>query len=261
MGLCLYTAAAGDITPKLPEIFADLEYAGVDGIELMPIALKPDDAVARIGELAQKHHLKIIGSSFEGRMWDRSRHDAIMKEAELVIPRLGKLGGRTLGTSVGQGPKRKSPEHLDAQAEVLRKIIALGQANGVVLNLHNHTYEIADNLYDLKGTLARIPDVKLGPDIGWLARGGVDPVGFIHQFGRQIVFCHFRDQTADNKWTEAMGEGVVDYPGIVKALLEAGFHGDLVIELAFERDFKPTRPIRDSFKLSARYIRNLLGQT
>jgi sugar phosphate isomerase/epimerase len=249
-----------DITPLLPAIFADMEYAGMDGIELMPIALKPDDAVGRIGELAQKHHLAIIGASFEGKMFDRSKHSAILEEAELVITRLAKLGGRTLGTSVGQGPKHKTSEHLDAQAEVLRKIIALGQANGVVLNLHNHTYEIADDLYDLKGTLARIPDAKLGPDIGWLARGGVDPVTFIHQYGRQIVFCHFRDQTADNKWSEAMGEGAMDYPGIVKALREAGFHGDIVTELAFERDFKPTRPIRDSFKLSAQYVRKLLGQ-
>jgi sugar phosphate isomerase/epimerase len=249
-----------DITPMLPAIFADMQYAGMDGIELMSNVLRPDDAIERIGELSQKHHLSIIGASFEGKMWDRTSHSAILENAELVITRLAKLGGRTLGTSVGQGPKRKSPEHFDAQAEVLRKIIALGQTNGVVLNLHNHTYEIADNLYDLKGTLARIPDVKLGPDIGWLARGGVDPVAFIRQYGRQIVFCHFRDQTAENKWSEAMGEGSMDYPAIMKALREAGFHGQIVIELAFERDFKPTRPIRESLKLSREFVGKLLGE-
>jgi sugar phosphate isomerase/epimerase len=248
-----------DITPMLPAIFADMQYAGLDGIELMAQALHANDAVQRIGELSQKHRLAIIGASFEGKMYDSTKHSAILEDAELVITRLAKLGGRTLGTSVGQGPKHKSPEQLDAQAEVLRKVIALAQANGVVLNLHNHTYEIADDMYDLKGTLARIPDVKLGPDIGWLARGGVDPVAFIRQYGRQIVFCHFRDQTADNKWSEAMGEGSMDYPGIMKALLDAGFHGDIVIELAFERDFKPTRPIRETLKMSCQFVRKLVG--
>ena len=93
-----------------------------------------------------------------------AQHQAVLEDAELVIPRLAKLGGRTLGTSVGPAPKRKTPEQLDAQVELLRKVIALCRANGVVLNLHNHTYEVQDNLHDLKGTLARIPDVKLGPD-------------------------------------------------------------------------------------------------
>ena len=254
------TLPKNDITPVLPGIFADMQYAGLDGIELMPEVLRKEEAVAQSGELSQKHHLPIIGSSFSGAMWNRAKHSAILEDAELVITRLAKLGGRTLGTSVGQAQHQKTPEELDAQAEVLRKIIAIGKANGVVLNLHNHTYEIAKNLYDLKGTLSRIPDVKLGPDIGWLDRGGVDAVEFIRQFGAQIVFCHIRDETAEKKWSEAVGEGAMDYPAIVKALLAAGFHGDAVIELAFEKNFKPTRPIRDSFKMSCQYVRKLFGQ-
>ncbi len=57
-----------------------------------------------------------------------------------------------------------------------------------MLNLHNHTYEVENELYDLKGTLARIPGIKLGPDLNWLVRAGVDPAGFIRRFGKQIVF-------------------------------------------------------------------------
>ena len=43
-----------DITPVLPAIFADMQYAGLDGIELMHTALRPDDAVERIGELSAR---------------------------------------------------------------------------------------------------------------------------------------------------------------------------------------------------------------
>ena len=150
-----------DITPKLPQIFADMSYAGFDGIELIHSALRPDDAVERIGELSHKHRLAIIGMSFGGAMWDRKQRQAILEDAELTITRLAKLGGRTLGTSVGPATK-KTPQQLDAQAELLRKIIALGKANGVVLNLHNHTYEVADNLYDLRGTLAADPRREAG---------------------------------------------------------------------------------------------------
>jgi len=252
-----------DITPVLPTIFADMKYAGLDGIELMDTALRPADAVERIGELSRQHHLPIIGMSFGGAMWDRAQHQAILEDAELTIPRLAKLGGRTLGTSVGPvkwGQKtRKTAEQLDAQAELLRKILALCQKHGVVLNLHNHTYEVENDLYDLKGTLARIPEVKLGPDLNWLVRAGVDPVWFIRQFGKQIVFLHLRDQKKDGRWSEALGEGDTDFAAIGRALHEIGFAGDAVIELAHENGFKLTRPLRETWKLSRKSVKDGLG--
>ena len=44
-----------DIYPLLPDIFADMKAAGIEAIELMHSALRPPDAVQRIGELAEKH--------------------------------------------------------------------------------------------------------------------------------------------------------------------------------------------------------------
>jgi len=248
-----------DVTPVLDRIFADVAYADLEGIELMHTALRPDDAVARIAALVEKHKLPVLGTSFGGDMWDRRQHEEILRDAELVVPRLAKLGGKTLGTSVGAAPARKTPGQLDAQADLLRKILDLCRSHGVVLNLHNHTYEVVDNLHDLKGTLARIPDVKLGPDLNWLVRGGVDPAGFIRRYGRRIVFLHLRDQKADGKWPEAMGEGSMDYAAVGKALQEIGFSGHAVIELAHEGGFKPTRPLRESLKLSRQFVRKTLG--
>ncbi|MEI7728368.1 MAG: sugar phosphate isomerase/epimerase [Verrucomicrobiota bacterium] len=252
-----------DLTPVLPQIFTDMSYADMDGIELMHTALRPDTAVEHIGELSRQHRLPVIGSSFSGAMWDRQQHAAVMADAELVIPRLAKLGGRTLGISVGPikwGNKaRKTTEQLDAQAELLRKIITLCAQHGIVPNLHNHTYEVENELHDLKGTLTRLPGTKLGPDLNWLERGGVDPATFLRQYGSQIVFLHLRDQKKDGRWSEALGEGDMDYAGISAALREIHFRGDAIIELAHERDFKPTRPLRESLKISREFVRNTLG--
>ena len=33
-------------------------------------------------------------------------------------------------------------------------------------------------MHDLKGTLTSIPDFKLGPELNWLMRIGVEPVDF-----------------------------------------------------------------------------------
>lgn len=248
-----------DIYPILDQIFADVAYAGIDGLELMHTALRPANSVKRITALMEQDRLPVIGMSFEGAMWDRSRHADVLSDAQLLIPRLEQLGGKTLGTSVGHAPKPKTAEQLDAQAELLRKLITLCNDHGVVLNLHNHTYEVENQLHDLKGTLARIPDVKLGPDLNWLIRGGVDPAQFIHDHGRQIVFLHLRDQKPDGKWSEAMGEGSTDFLAIGKALHDVHFSGVAVIELAHEGGFKPTRPLRESLKISREFVRRTLG--
>jgi len=248
-----------DIYPILDRIFADMRYAGLDGIELMHTALYPDDAVSRIKALSQEHQLPVIGSSYGAAMWDPKQKTAVLENAEMVISRLAQVGGRTLGISVGDPGRKKTPEELDHQAVVLRAVRAICQRHGVMPNLHNHTYEVRDDMHDLRGTLERIPDFPLGPDLNWLLRGGVDPVTFIRQYKRQIVFLHLRDQEAGGRWSEALGEGDMDHAAIAKALHEIGFAGDAIIELAHERDFQPTRPLRESLKLSREYVHRVFG--
>jgi sugar phosphate isomerase/epimerase len=192
-------------------------------------------------------------------MWRSDQYDVIVAGAATLIQRLAQAGGRTLGVSVGNARKPKTGEQFDAQAKALRKVMAICADHGVVLNLHNHTYEVSDNEHDLRGTLERVPEVKLGPDFNWLLRAGVDPVDFIRRHGRRIVFAHLRDQKADGKWPEAMGEGAMDYAAIGKALRDVGFAGDLAIELAHESDFERTRPLRESLKLSRAYVRKTMA--
>jgi len=248
-----------DPTPVMEDVFADVSAAGLDCLELMHVALSHEDAVPRIGALIRKYKLPVIGTSFGGPMWNREEHAAVYRDAETVVSRVAALGGRTLGVSVGEAPKPKTDEQLDAQADLLRRLMALCSRHQVVLNLHNHTYEVENGERDLKGTLARIADIKLGPDLNWLVRAGVDPVDFILRYGNRIVFLHLRDQKPDGKWSEAMGEGSMDYVAIGKALRKINFTGDAMIELAFENNFKPTRPLRETWRMSREYVRETMG--
>lgn len=248
-----------DITPKLGQIFADMSYAGMDGIELMHHPLRSSESTARIEELSEEHGLPVIGTSYGADMWNREMHQQILEDAETVITNLAKVGGRTLGTSVGHPGKMKTPRQLDAQAQLLRKLITICEDNGVVLNLHNHTYEVENDMHDLRGTLERIPDARLGPDINWLIRGGVDPVEFINRFGDQIVFLHLRDQYQDGRWTEYLGQGSTDFTAISNALEKQNFSGDAIIELAHEQDFQRTIPLRESLKKSRAFVRKTMG--
>lgn len=246
-----------DCTPILDDVFSDLKYAGFQGVELMEIILRHDDAVARLKELSQKHSLPVTGTSYNANMWKKDEHQKIMEDIELVVERLHAAGGTMLGITVGDARHVKTEDELDAQAELLKRIIAVCNKNKVEPNLHNHTFEVTNGLHDLKGTLARIPDIKLGPDFNWLIRGGVDPVWFIKTYGRQMVYMHIRDQKADGKWTEAVGEGVTDFPAIAKALKDINYKGKAAVELAF--DAPPTRAVKDDWKQSREYVKKVFG--
>ncbi len=240
-----------DVSNILPQIFSDMKYAGLDGVETMEHPLRNKATTNIIAELIEQNNLPLLGTSYGADMWDKTKHNQILDDVENIMGNMAKVKARTFGTSVGHPSGRiKTESELDAQAELLKKLMAIGKKNGVVLNLHNHTYEVENNLFDLKGTLKRIPNIKLGPDLNWLLRANVDPILFINEYKNNIVFMHLRDQLNNGEWPESLGEGDVDYKEIGDLLTEIDFSGDLVIELAHEDGFAPTRPIKESLKMS-----------
>jgi sugar phosphate isomerase/epimerase len=249
-----------DVSTILDQIFSDVSYAGFDGVETMEQPLRSPLYTGQIKELTDKYKIKLIGSSYGADMWNKDKQNKIYEDVDLIFTNMASVGGRTFGVSVGEPAGRKKTEQeFDNQAELLRKLIALGEKKGIVLNLHNHTAEVANNMYDLKGTLKRIPDVKLGPDLNWLLRAGINPVDFLHEFGKQIVFMHLRDQLTNGKWPESMGEGNVDFKEIAGVMKEINFRGDAIIELAHENGFVRTRPLKESLKMSRDYMRKTMG--
>lgn len=257
----IYAASqpAYDISPVLGEIFSDMAYAGYDGIETMEHPLRSTVHTKQIKELIEQYNIKLLGSSYGADMWDKSNHNRIIEDVDLIFTNMASVGGRTFGVSVGKPSGRNKTEtEFDNQALLLKRLIPLGEKKGIVLNLHNHTYEVENGMYDLRSTLKRIPDIKLGPDLNWLLRAGVDPLEFIKEFRNQIVFTHLRDQLSNGRWPESLGEGIVNFREIANALNEIGFYGDIVIELAHENGFVRTRPLKESLKMSRDYLKKTM---
>lgn len=250
-----------DAYPDLETIFSDMSYAGLDGIELMESILRHEDAVSRLKKYSKQYDIPVSGSSYGVgfNMWDSSQFKTIADDLAIVIPKLSQVGGKTFGVSVGGAEHPKTEAELDAQAKILQELIKICADHGIKPNLHNHTYEVENDLHDLKGTLARIPEIKLGPDLNWLIRGGVDPVDFINSYGKQIVYLHIRDQYENGDWTEYVGQGATDFARISKALKAQDFNGQVAIELAFPSNFTPKNPLKEDWKLSRKFVRKTFG--
>ena len=246
-----------DCTPVLDDVFSDLKYAGLAGVEIMEVLLRHDNAVETFNELIHKYDLPVTGTSYYGDMWDKDQQQKILEDVELVTQRLHAIGGSMIGLTVGDAGRIKTEDELDTQAEVLKKILVVCDKNKITPNLHNHTFEVTNDLHDLKGTVKRIPDIKLGPDLNWLVRAGIDPVWFIKEYADKIVYMHIRDQYANGKWTEYLGEGVTDFPAIAKTLKEIDYKGKAAIELAF--DEPPKKPVKEDWKISREYVRKVFG--
>lgn len=246
-----------DATPILDQVFSDLKYAGIEGVEIMEVNLKEEASVGRFRELIQRYGLPVSGSSYNANMWNRQEHSRILENLDMVTERLHAIGGSMLGITVGDAGHVKTEEELDAQADLLRQALRICAKNGIAANLHNHTFEVANGMHDLKGTLARVPEAKLGPDLNWLVRAGVDPVQFIETYGHRMVYMHIRDQDSKGVWTEAVGEGVIDFPAIARALHKINYHGKAAIELAFDKP--PANAVRDDWKKSRQYVKEVFG--
>src|SRR5205085_2157494 len=143
-------------------------YAGIEGVEIMEVLLRHDDAVTRFNDLINKYNLPVVGTSYYGNMWNKDERQKILDDIELVTERLHSIGGTMIGLTVGDAGRIKTEDELDVQAELLKKILVACDKNKINPNLHNHTFEVTNGMHDLKGTLKRIPGIKLGPDLNWL---------------------------------------------------------------------------------------------
>src|SRR5947199_4641648 len=71
-----------DCTPILDDVFSDLKYAGLEGVEVMEILLQHDDAVTRFNDLINKYNLPVVGTSYYADMWDENQQQKILDDIE-----------------------------------------------------------------------------------------------------------------------------------------------------------------------------------
>lgn len=67
------------------------------------------------------------------------------------------------------------------------------------------------------------------PDVGHIAKGGMDPVQIMRQYRSQTNLVHYKDMYNDGRWAET-GKGDIDFETITKELIASGYEGWIVME-------------------------------
>ncbi|GHT95377.1 sugar phosphate isomerase [Spirochaetia bacterium] len=175
-------------------------------------------------------------------------YDDMIRDPEQVIGFHTEIGAKFIVIPyLGEADRPGGPNY----DEVKKHIVTLGEAvnkKGAVLLYHNHEFEFADykGKYALDDLYDSIPASILQTEIDtcWARVGGVDPAAYILKYSGRAPVVHLKDFDSSNGGTikadydligqakkaraagafpfRAVGYGVQDIPGILKAAEQAG---------------------------------------
>jgi inosose dehydratase len=149
-----------------------------------------------------------------------------------------RAGARMLvvgGTHAEQKSAADFAAYNRAANELGRRIL---ETHGVRLGAHPHLRSLVES----REEIARVMDGTdprwffLAPDTGHLLAAGCDPLEVFETYGSRIVHAHLKDYRAPAEPGRRgaflpLGEGDVDFPGLVRVLRESGFDGWANVEL------------------------------
>jgi len=243
------------------EMLAGIRSAGFRRVELIADFLKPDvrDKTLALleGNGLQMPTLYASSTLHEAEPAERSVADIV----ELAQAVKGS-GLRAIVTNPSPKPNqgRKSDAELDTQARYLNRLGGELQKRGMRLLVHHHIPELLENAREWRHQSQHTDPklVRCCVDVEWAHRGGQEPLSFLREVGTRLASLHLRNSEG-GVWLEDFGAGDIDYEKVADYLKQIRYDGYLVVELAYEKDTKITRPLEENLRLSRLYAEKVFG--
>ncbi len=127
--------------------------------------------------------------------------------------------------------------HLEErQQNLLRCVNALAErasANGITCSYHPNSPmgSVFRTEEDYKILLNGLNPKHIGytPDVGHIAKAGMDPLAIIKQYRELVNLVHYKDMHADLTWAQT-GEGIIEFRAITQYLIDTGYEGWIIME-------------------------------
>jgi len=150
-----------------------------------------------------------------------------------VLDTMGALNCKRLIVAWQPPEKYKSLDGIRSICDTLNEGAVVARAHGLQLGYHNHWFEYqpVEDRIPTDVMLEHLdPDVFLEVDVYWVQTAGQDPAQVVRRLGARAPLLHIKDGPCQIEAPmTALGEGVVDLPGVVAA--GAGSAEWLVVEL------------------------------
>jgi len=280
------TVALGLSTPALSKLTAQSHLKiGHTGITW---GFRPDDAeqaIKDVGELGY-HGYESFGNVLEA--WEskggldaklraagiplRSAYcpvnltdPALRKDEVAKIVNWAKLIKKCGGSVAVIGPnnvKRSEYNFADHKSDIVTSLNDMCKAVMdvcVIGVLHQHTGTCVESREETYAVMEAVDsrNVKFGPDVGQLAKGGSDPVKVVADFASLIRHVHLKDFNGGEHFLGycPLGQGKVDVAAIVGLLEKSGKDLMIMVELDPSRNM-PMTPI-ETARISKAYLQKI----
>lgn len=129
----------------------------------------------------------------------------------------------------------------------LDRVVDIAEQHGLAASYHPHLGTMAESSDEIERVFAS-SRIAFCPDTAHLAAGGSDPAALIRALSDRIAHVHLKDLTTAPFAFQPLGEGDLDFDGILSAVREVGYDGWLVVELdTYDGDPKIAAEISKKF--------------
>ena len=241
---------------------------GVDGVSLESCffdSLEPGYLAEIKGALDEKGMERVLAWGHPDGL-EAGRNEEAWREMNELIPKAEFMGADIMRIVASSLMFRNEPHgpQIDAIVKMLSESVKIADECGVVLAIENH---IDYTSAEIEEILQRVgsDSLKVNFDTGNTLRMMEDPVAAARRLGPYTVATHTKDVDAcrhvrPEEWyffsSVPVGTGLIDMPGVVRALKEGGFDGVLAVESDHHKDNQ------DEDKLvadSVAYLKKLLA--
>jgi len=248
----------------LPSILPEVKEAGYEGFEAaMPKIQEYMDDAKAFGEMIGRYGLVLSSVYVPGKWHIREEREKDLANCRKAAEFASALGCKQL--IVGGSTMKPEDDEKAVLAETAMRyneIGRIGKEYGLEVCVHPHAHPGATVASPAQ--IAEIMDttdpelVFLCPDVGGhVVKGGGDAVEIHRVYADRIKYVHFKDIGADGEW-RLLGEGITDYPTIVRLLRESGYDGWIIAE----EECKPAIEKYGALECARRncnYIRQLIS--
>ncbi len=192
-----------------------------------------DEIVARYGvEFACIYH------------YNTDNFDADVKMGERCCKFLVKHEAKFLNIQATRTPETgTTKKELDEMVNKLNVMGNICKRYDVFMNLHPHYGTTVYTEDEIDYILKSIPEdlMNLCMDTAHTSLAGMDPVNAFEKYVKRIKYVHLKDldpnypKDAPMNGFRALGEGTIDFRGIVNVLKNGGYEGYLTAECDYQR--------------------------
>ena len=211
--------------------------AGIAGIEVFTGHIVPYYGMEREGrDFLADNNIELSGAYFGNEKFiSPEAEEDVVSEAQAAAKFLGAVGSRFIilngGVSKDQKPDGFSDDDFKQLGKAMNSIGEVAQEYGVAACVHPHAGCMVESPNDLDRLLEHLDTSLVGLCLHSAHQviAGYDPYEMYEKHAALVTYLHIGEIGADRKGA-LLGEGTLDQKRLMKAILDAGYDGWIIIE-------------------------------